>query len=113
MKCESGEDGECVGSQMCDCAGWKLWGWDTGHDKSSHAGCTDTWHCHVIPSRDTATGDRHWIPSQGTVPGNDKSSRAGEADGAMAEGHGTSLPGTAWTWHCDIRDAHGDNCEVQ
>ena len=30
-------------------------------------------------------------------------------------GHGTSLPGTAWTWtwHCDIRGAHGDNCEVQ
>lgn len=27
-------------------------------------------------------------------------------------GHGTSLPGTAWTWHCDIRGEHGDNCEV-
>ena len=27
----------------------------------------------------------------------------------MAQGHGTSLPGTAWTWHCDIRGAHGDN----
>ena len=27
--------------------------------------------------------------------------------------HGTSLPGTAWTWHCDIRGAHGDNCEAQ
>ena len=27
-------------------------------------------------------------------------------------GHGTSLPGTAWRWHCDIRGAHGDNCEV-
>ena len=31
----------------------------------------------------------------------------------MVQGHGTSLPGTAWTWHCDIRGAHGDNCEVQ
>ena len=28
-------------------------------------------------------------------------------------GHGTSLPDTAWTWHCDIRGAHGDNYEVQ
>ena len=28
-------------------------------------------------------------------------------------GHATSLPGTAWTWHCDIRGAHGDNCEAQ
>ena len=28
-------------------------------------------------------------------------------------GHGTSLPGTAWTWHCDIRGAHGDHCEVR
>ena len=43
----------------------------------------------------------------------DKSSRAGEADGAVVQGHGTSLPGSAWTWHCDIRGAHGDNCEVQ
>ena len=31
----------------------------------------------------------------------DKSSRAGGADGAVVQGHGTSLPGTAWTWHCD------------
>ena len=31
----------------------------------------------------------------------------------MAQGHGTSLPGTAWTWHCDIRGEHGDNYEVQ
>ena len=31
----------------------------------------------------------------------------------MVQGHGTSLPGTAWTWHCDIRGEHGDNCEVQ
>ena len=31
----------------------------------------------------------------------------------MAQGHGTSLPGTAWTWHCDIRGEHGDNCEVR
>ena len=43
----------------------------------------------------------------------DKSSRAGEADGAVAQGHATSLPGTAWTWHCDIRGKHGDNCEVR
>ena len=28
-------------------------------------------------------------------------------------GHGTSLPGTAWTWHCDNWGAHGDNYEVQ
>ena len=28
-------------------------------------------------------------------------------------GHGTSLPGTAWTWHCDTWGEHGDNCEVQ
>ena len=27
----------------------------------------------------------------------------------MAQGHGTSLSGTAWTWHCNIRGAHGDN----
>ena len=24
-------------------------------------------------------------------------------------GHGTSPPGTAWTWHCEIRGEHGDN----
>ena len=28
-------------------------------------------------------------------------------------GHGTSLPGTAWTWHCDIRGAHGNNFGTQ
>ena len=28
-------------------------------------------------------------------------------------GHGTSLPGSAWTWHCDTWGAHGDNCEAQ
>ena len=27
--------------------------------------------------------------------------------------YGASLPGTAWTWHCDIKGEHGDNCEVQ
>ena len=31
----------------------------------------------------------------------------------MVQGHGTSLPDTAWTWHCDTWGAHGDNCEVQ
>ena len=31
----------------------------------------------------------------------------------MAQGHGTSLPDTAWTWHCNDWGAHGDNCEVQ
>ena len=30
----------------------------------------------------------------------------------MVQEHSTSLPGIAWTWHCDIRGAHGDNCEV-
>ena len=49
------------------------------------------------------------IPSQGTVSGHGKNSGAGEADGAVVQGLGTSLPGTAWTWHCDIRGAHGDN----
>ena len=42
----------------------------------------------------------------------DKISRAGGADGAVVKGHGTSLPGTAWAWHCDIRGAHGDNSGV-
>ena len=39
----------------------------------------------------------------------------GEGAGQRGEGvgHGTSLPDTAWTWHCDIRGAYGDNCEVQ
>ena len=27
--------------------------------------------------------------------------------------YGASLPGTAWTWHSDIRGEHGDNCEAQ
>ena len=27
--------------------------------------------------------------------------------------YGASQPGTAWTWHCDIRGEHGDNCEAQ
>ena len=31
----------------------------------------------------------------------------------MVQGHGTSLPGITWTWLCDIRGKHGDNCEVQ
>ena len=31
----------------------------------------------------------------------------------IAQGHGTSLPGTAWTWHCDTWGEHGDNCEAQ
>ena len=45
----------------------------------------------------------------GWETGHGKSSRAGGADGAKVRGHGTSLPGTAWTWHCDIRGAHGNN----
>ena len=49
----------------------------------------------------------------GLGTGQDKISRAGGADGAVVKGHGTSLPGTAWTWHCDIRGEHGDNCEVR
>ena len=31
----------------------------------------------------------------------DNNSRAGGADGAVVQEHGTSLPETAWTWHCD------------
>ena len=38
---------------------------------------------------------------EGWETGQDKSSRAGGADGAVVQGHGTSLPGTAWTWDCD------------
>ena len=49
----------------------------------------------------------------GWETGQDKSSRAGGADGAVMQGHGKTLPGTAWRWHCDIRGAHGDNYEVQ
>ena len=30
MESESGEDGECVGSEMRDCAGWEPWGWELG-----------------------------------------------------------------------------------
>ena len=42
---------------------------------SDETGCTDTWHCHIVPSRDnatlallqgTVTGYRLRIPSQGT-----------------------------------------------
>ena len=33
----------------------------------------------------------------GLGTGHDKSSRAGEADGAVVQVHGTSLPGIAWT----------------
>ena len=74
---------------MWDCAGWQMWGKDTGHNKSSRAECTDTWHCLVIPF----TEHCYRIPSQGTVSVLDKSSSAGGADGAMAQGHGTSQPG--------------------
>ena len=60
-------------------------GWETGHGKSSRAGCTDTWHCHVgsvtrhcyrvqsqgtvtgHPSQGIDTGHYHRIPSQDTV----------------------------------------------
>ena len=54
MEIESGEDGKCVWSEMWDCAGWQMWGKDTGHNKSS---------------------------------------RAGGANGAVVQGHGTSQPG--------------------
>ena len=37
------------------------------------------------------------VGAVGLGTGQDKSSRAGGADGAMAQGHGTSLPDTAWT----------------
>ena len=84
-------------------------GLGTGQDKISHAGCTDTWHCHVSPF----TEHCYRIPSQGTVSGLDKSSRAGGDDGAVVQEHGTSLPGTACTWHFDIRGAHWDNYEVR
>ena len=30
MTSEYGEDGKCVGSEMWDCAGWELWGWEQG-----------------------------------------------------------------------------------
>ena len=66
-------------------------GLGTGQDNSSRAGCTETWYCLVSPF----TEHCYRIPSQGSVSGHDKSSRAGGADGAMAQGHGTSLPGTA------------------
>ena len=63
---------------MWYCEGWELWGEDTGHDKISHAGCTDTWQCHVgsvtghcfrVQSQGTVTGYCHRIQSQGTVTG--------------------------------------------
>ena len=59
-------------------------GLGTGQDKSSRAGCTDTWQCHVgsvrghcyrvlsqathhrVRTQGTATGYYHRIPSQGT-----------------------------------------------
>ena len=66
-------------------------------------------HRHVALSRESL----HGALLQGTVSGHCKSSGVGEADGAVVQGLGTSLPGTAWTWHCDIRGAHGDNFEVQ
>lgn len=53
------------------------------------------------------------VGAVGLGTGHGKSSRAGGADGAKVRGHSTSLPGIAWTWQCDIRGAHGDNCEVQ
>ena len=53
------------------------------------------------------------VAAVGLGTGQDKSSHAGGADGAVVQGHGISLPGTEWTWHCDIRGAHWDNCEVQ
>ena len=59
-------------------------GWETGHGKSSRAGCTDTGHSYVgsvtghcyrvlsqathhrVSTQDTTTGYHHRIPSQGT-----------------------------------------------
>jgi len=41
------------------------------------------------------SGDKAWFELWGWETGQDKSSRAGEADGAVVQGHGTSLPGTA------------------
>ena len=66
-------------------------------------------HRHVALSRESL----HGALLQGTVSGHGKSSRAGGADGAVVQGYGTSLPGNACTWHCDIRGAHGDNYEAQ
>ena len=63
-------------------------------------------------SRDSDVGLRR-VGVEGWETGQDKISHAGEADGAKVRWHATSLPGTAWTWHCDIRGEHGDNCEVQ
>ena len=69
---------------MYDGAGWELWGWETGQEKISHAGCTDTGHSYVgsvtghcyrvlsqathhrVRTQGTATGYCHRIPSQGT-----------------------------------------------
>ena len=34
LKVHRESDGKRVGSQKCDGAGWKLWGWETGQDKS-------------------------------------------------------------------------------
>ena len=92
MESESGEDDKRVGrgwkeGRESD-VGWSrvgVEGWETWQDKSTHAGCTDTWHCHVGPftghcyrvqsqdthhrvsTQGTATGYRHRAPSQGTV----------------------------------------------
>jgi len=46
-------------------------------------------HRHVALSRESL----HGALLQGTVSGHGKSSRAGGADGAMAQGHFSSLPG--------------------
>ena len=45
-------------------------------------------------SRDSDVGLRR-VGVEGWETGQDKSSRAGEADGAKVRGHSTSLPGTA------------------
>ena len=49
------------------------------------------------------------VEAVGLGTGQDNNSRAGGTDGAKVRGHSTSLSGTAWTWHCDIRGAQGDN----
>ena len=74
-------------------------------------------HRHVALSRGPVTGHCYWIPSQGTVSGHDKSSRAGEADGEVAAGR------RCGAWHIPTRHninmalrhqgCTWDNCEVQ
>ena len=44
---------------------------DVGQDRlSDGTGCTDKWHCHMVMSRDTATGYRHRAPVTGSTATN-------------------------------------------